>query len=905
MSVTAQDLLKEIEEKNRLPSAQQLLADIEGTQPQVQPAQIGGLDVNTSPIQLPPDTTTTFGAAPSAFQGPTGGPPASLGQATPQTTATIQGASLTDRALAARGVDTTTGLQDFELRKALGFSPNQAFTADFLNRKLQAKSGIEEDMVRFNKSGSVEFFQTQNNRWTVLDGSNLSRGDLADLYGPGRPIGAALTGSIAGLLAAGPPGSIVLGATAAFTGELARLLKGRELGVHDLTDAEITEEALQLGAIDAAFGLGGEGILALKRLGKSLLRPTGVGPDEANTVLVNMEKNADVVDDINTVLRRAGSDERFRLTTVEQAEDISGQTLLQTEARSTRMSAGVRAAELKDTESALQAAIRATLKQPTEGPVARSSQAAGPAQAALRQEKHRLEAIADRSLLAAEQESHQVVNKIGKVDREAGGKNINRIVNTHGEVLTGVKNDAWGAYQVSIGQQIKGTPGWTAANALTSNLKVPITPAVTQARKAATAARKQSMLSGKAAGRRAIRPVGNRRTVDLAVLDDDIKEIRDLLRRGDPGFSSNKLRRDLKVLVDLRNDFLANTNPGALRLLERAEQASAAQKTFLNESIFARILKQDFEGKFILDDVATFKAVWGDRSGAAMRELIVIAKKHPGGFVALQEVGEKIYRTAATPRGSNILSKDLHDKFIAQNEDILKQLYPDPRFLRFGKLAESVARNSRRVDRVRSALAKSPLARLGGVHPENMAKAALSETTSVAHVQSTMRVVTAAGKDSVASFQDAMGRHIFNGIAPDGKLSTSALAKLLNNNGEKLTLIYGDRFVKDLGLMLKGLRLARQKVSGVELKKQTLWGMLARGVGISPPLSTRGRLQTFGEFARQDSALRAIHRALRDPDILRSIVANGERDIRHKNVMAVLSQVGGVALIVDDRILEE
>ena len=101
-----------------------------------------------------------------------------------------------------------------------------------------------------------------------------------------------------------------------------------------------------------------------------------------------------------------------------------------------------------------------------------------------------------------------------------------------------------------------------------------------------------------------------------------------------------------------------------------------------------------------------------------------------------------------------------------------------------------------------------------------------------------------------------------------------------------------------------GARIDRSRigepVSGVALEKTHLLGRFLRATPVAPPLSQRGRFQTFVQMVRWDASNRALVAGLRDPTVLRAIIYNAERDITDKNVIRILTQTGATGLAIGD-----
>ena len=876
------------------------------------PTSIGNLAVDTSPVELPPARTQSFGGT----------------TLVPEFDVKI-GPSKNEISDAARGVDVRNELRDFGLRKALGFSPNQAFSADFLARKLAEKTGLPaEQVVRFNPRGEIEFFNPETRRFTPVDSKVATLADLADLYGPATTITPALALSIVGLVG-GAPGSILAGGLGAWLGEIARLEHGRSLGVHDLSVEETLTRAAKIAAFDVAAGTAGQLIVQLRTLYKAIRSPTGFSAKEAGNILSEVGKNQEIIDRINGILNRSASRNKFKLDPVADAEDALGLERRQAASKSTDESMAQRASDLKANNSALDDFARDRLGiQDLEADLITNQGAervARPVQAELLAKRRSIQAVADNNLAKAEADALGVLEQFKGLDRRAAGKEARATVSAHEDALRTTKNDAWLGYEEAIGQKTPLSEGFSEADRFVSNVQIPITPEIAAAHTAIRRARKLSLLSNKSQGGKALkgtkpttttkidspilgldgRPITSKTVVkknkiDLAVLDDDIKEVRDILRRGDPTFSTRKMRAAKDQLVRLRNNYLRINDPDTLALLEKAEAATAVHSDFINKSVFTRILRTTPNGKFELDDVNVFKAIFQEDSGEAMHQLVKIAAQQPGGKAALQSITLKFYRANVIPEGSTVPTKALHDAFVKRHEQVLGALFDDPKLLRFGELEANIARTSRIAERVQTTLARSPLAKLGGIAPERLGKAVFAEGISQSNIRSTMNVLRIAGPEMTAAFKDSVGRDIYRRITTDGALSTTKLSTLLESHGGKLTEVFGGQFVRDLQILRKGIILNAMTQAGPGVPTQNLMGMLARGL-VTPPLTARGRIQTFVEKYRHQAAMRALNVAVRDPDVLRAIIVNSQRDITNAKVLNILSQIGATSLAVQEQ----
>lgn len=893
------------------------------------PQQVGGIDVDTSPVQLPdPRPPQTFGVE---------------GGIIPPFTTSIDRFSAEQRADAARGVDVKSELKDFNLRKAIGFSPNEAFTADFLATKLAEQTGLPaEKVVKFNERNEIEFFNPQTRRFTPVDSRNFTTSDLADIYGPGTSIGPALVGSIAGGVfgtAVTPGAGTFVGVTAggglgAWLGEITRLQHGKSIGVHNLSNEEIFNAANKVAAFDVAAGTAGQLTVKLRSLYKQIIRPKGFSGEEAEGILKAAGTHQGTVDEINEILQRAGSKRRFKLDPVAEAESPLGLERREAAARVDDVARAQRSAEMKANNSALDEAARVISGiRDLEASIITNEgteAVATPVQRALRVERQRIQAIADKNLLQAEQDAIDSLAPFRlmtskQADKAAGGFEARQMFATHEGVLRETKTNFYNGYQRSIGQAIDGDEGFSEALRFTSGVKVPITRDISVAHNSINKMKKESLITSKGAGPKPLKgpkpttitktdspimgldgkPLTSKtvtkvNTIDLAVLDDDIKTVRNLLRKSDGKFSAQRLKESERLLVRLRNDYLKDNNPDALDLLEKAEKATKIHSDFVSEGAFSAMLKTTATGKYVLDEVDVFRRVFQAESVEPMRELVKIAAKKPGGIAALQATMMKFYKANVIPDGSNVPSRALHDKFVSDHAQQLKMLFKDPSLHSFGRLESNVLRTARIAERVNTTLARSPLGKLAGVFPENMGKKVFTDSISSSNIRSTMNVLEVAGPEMSQAFKDSVGREVYRRVATGGEFNVRALMTLLETNADKLTTVFGGQYVRNLEALGKGVLLNQMTSAGPGTPTSSLIGMFARSL-VTPPLTRRGRFQTFIERYRHDAANRALNAAVRDPDILHSIVVNANKDVRNARIANILSQVGATSLVLEEQ----
>ena len=156
------------------------------------------------------------------------------------------------------------------------------------------------------------------------------------------------------------------------------------------------------------------------------------------------------------------------------------------------------------------------------------------------------------------------------------------------------------------------------------------------------------------------------------------------------------------------------------------------------------------------------------------------------------------------------------------------------------------------------------------------------------------------------SFQESVGQQLYSDFTTDGVLSATKISNVLEKKSGKLVEVFGGQYVRDLQRLVLGLRLNNAGVAGQKLSKTTNLGQALRAV-ITPPLTRRGRAQTFVETVRADAAAAFLNEAIRDPKVLHAVATQIDRDVRSQTVMNLLGQYSALTAITvmdDDDIIQ-
>jgi len=870
------------------------------------PTTVQGMPLDTSPLDPPPERK--FSAV--TREGP-------ISRVIPPNEDLVDAA--------ARGVDYQTGI-DGGLREDIGYSPGDAFTHDYLATKLAEKYGTEKaGLVRQNASGEFEYYNKDLQRYALIDEAGLSTSDLKDMYGPAKTVGLEIAGAIGGAFA-GPWTSVAGGSVGAFMGEYMRLNKGKSLGVHDLSWDEMFDEAAGIAGLSAAAGAGGEvASFALNRL-RLIISPEGFSVEEAERML-SAFRSPELQSEIREI-NRALDGNRYKL---DMASASGHETDLALKDTAMKSDAGFKAdmgAQARDNDDALASYLeRQTGADDIRDPMLPESSGTE-VQAGLRAHRREIEERYANNSAVAKEESDRVLRDLPDLDETAGGKQAREIADAHATTLKNQKTASYKAYEGTIGQK---------KDTLTSNVDVPISSRVVARQKEIDALIDASIIDKQTSGTNALRSsrikpevivdetpiIGvdglparptrifeRGRNVDLAVLDDNIKTLRAGIRRSQKGggpaeFNEQKAMVVVELLSEMRNEYLEKNYPEAFAALTKAELDNTVYKNFVGKSALKSILRT---GDNAIEDITVFKQVFEQNNAAAMRQLVIAADEIPGARAKLQQTMLEFYK-ANYLDDYGVLDRKLHDRFIKRHGNVLRELFPDDnRIATFGQLARRVEVAVKKEQAVVKALDGTVLGRMSrqggkGVAPEDLGQHIFVKGVSNKDIRRVTLIIKAAPNSAALnkSWRESVGSNIFNKITnKDGAIKITELGNLLDDHGQTIIEAMGDRYKRDLELLYKYAVKNQESSGGVALEKTHLLGRFLRATPVSPPLSQRGRFQTFVQQIRWNASNTALVAGLRDPQVLRAIIYNAERDIRDKNVIRILTQTGATGLAIDD-----
>jgi len=814
--------------------------------------------IDAAPFQLPPDRPRII--QPTEFE-----PPIEL---------TPERFSPEEQALAGQGVDITSGSPVG--RFASGFAQNPALQAEDLKGRLAEHFG-QEVQVQMGSQG-LEFINPQNDRRTLVDEVTLSGGDIADLVGPAIPAVLGAAGAVAGPFTA---------AAGAGIGETIRRGVGEGIGVRDETQEQFTKGVAGVAATEGVLTKAGDvGLAAIQRT-RNFLRPPALKPDAAARALSALEADQAIADQI---AKQTGKP--FQPFTGQLSGDP---TLLggQASVLSSPQTAVPIRNQLRQNETTLESFFD-DLNPQASGPntvTGRAVQveARGQTQPRVEAAKTNLaqqtEELERLTAAIPQGQNSAIINELG--EQAAAGR----------AVLKRSEDDAWNLAREQM--------GFNPDTAL-SDIKVPIDGDLAVTLRRLQRESIEAIDPATATGKAALIPEGlTGDSVDLNQMQVHLSSLRRRRRLSQKGeVATDPQGRDIgrieRELVAKRNAFLKETNPELLKAIEEAEGLTAIRAQSFDKGLLSQVLRKE-GGEWQLTDSELIGRVLGSGDKESMEHLVSVLGGHPAGVPTLKRSFLQFYRNEVVRDG--LPDAALHKRFLERHSESVDTLFPKQSQIRqLGEFEKVVTNQIDRFKRFEAAVESSFRGKIQNIAPERIAEDVLSKRFSVKEMSRLMSLAEAAGVKT--QYQNAITDQIRRRfLSPTSGLNLNAMDKFVGGNQERLIAALGGRYVRDMGLLLKGLKTIRTSPGGIgTTRNPTLLGSIVEGVAratVARPLSPTGVSLTRALNFRERAAQRMMAAAISNPDALRAIVLNGQKDIRNKTVARILAAFGGSSLALD------
>ena len=345
--------------------------------------------------------------------------------------------------------------------------------------------------------------------------------------------------------------------------------------------------------------------------------------------------------------------------------------------------------------------------------------------------------------------------------------------------------------------------------------------------------------------------------------------------------------------------------PDLLIAIEDAEELTRIRMERFDKGVVSQLLRKE-QGDWRLTDKELIGRTIGSGDRETIEHLVQSLGNHPAGIPTLQKAMLQVYRNEVIEGG--LPNANAHKRFLARHAETLDVLFPDDNRIRqLGEFERAVQKGIDRFQRFEKAANKSFRGRLQTIAPERIAENVFSRSFTDREVGRLMNLAESAGMKP--QYQAAISDQIRRKFLSMSKgLQLGPLENFVNANKSRLTLTMGGEYVRDMQRLIKGLSLVRRDAGGISSSRTpTLIGALSEGlarVTVARPLSPGGVALTRAFGFRERAAQRLMAEAIADPNVLRAIVAQRDRDITNRQVARLLASVGASSLAVDNTVLQ-
>lgn len=692
-------------------------------------------------------------------------------------------------------------------------------------------------------------------------------GDILGTVG-GGVAGARLTKKPAGVVA----GETVGSGLGTGTGEYLRLYTGKVMGVHDLSNAEMLEQAGITG-LKASAGTAVMGTLMASAKGLSNFFKGGIfTKDEALKHGMNSKEAEAVLEEVNKILGR----KEIKGTLGKLTDDVVVQSK---EAEVRRL--GEHAQKFIDRDLADQKALTEALDVITKPSTA----------------KQQVTEVLERQVGKRVSQAKEVVSEnvtqltkelsnIGKVSKELVGEPTRK-------VLIAKSNAAKNA-QAKVWTDLKEKHGFVEK---TKSFGIPIPRGKGATKLAAISKRRAEtaqLIGVKSAEKKGL--IQKAKLADLedynhnlSVLRADIRAASASRKAGDATVAG--MKEIEQALIEDRRLALMKAGKGKLlKDIESAEKATADYYKTYRRSAIGDLTRKNDKGVFeIRSKEFVDKTLKGTDEEAT--QLLNVIGDHPTLVAQWKEGIADAYKRAAFK--DNKFNREASTKFLRKNSDVLGKFFEADDLAKLektGSLAEKVAKQNDQLKRIiKNADTRFGRGKLKSLDPDNLVKFATNNTGSFAKptgrgVQtafSKIRYVKNITKNHPAaweSFKNEFSTQLRK-EAVDIKtkgINPTSLNKIVNEKAPEIIEIMGKDYFNNLAKINKAVQVLGKK----ELKlvdDETKQGVLAVARAlVAPPLTRRGRALTAGNIFLSKQGHRVIADSLLEPGLIKEVAKMAE-----------------------------
>ena len=349
-------------------------------------------------------------------------------------------------------------------------------------------------------------------------------------------------------------------------------------------------------------------------------------------------------------------------------------------------------------------------------------------------------------------------------------------------------------------------------------------------------------------------------------------------------------------LQSMRNKHLADNDPELLKKIQDAEGITQFRASTYDEGIVGKILAKK-GNNYYLDDKGTLAAVISSRNGESARAYATAIMGNPQAMQGSRNMIYMLYKQATEEDG--VISRKLHDKFMKEYGDTLKPFFRKEDWAnldKLGKLGTVVEKNGARLKELERVFKKNFRGKLQDASPISVAEAVFDKNIRPNDIAKLSTYSKSYGDGLLENYKKEVTRELRKRIQRSGRFNSNAIDDVLRVTGDstgepgKLYKLFGPQFPKDLRNLKKAVKMMETR--GVAIPKEGESYAVKGAKAAMGPLHPKSRLVTFGEFLRLKAGDKIWHNIIQDPDKLRIVMQNFEKDARTRRSVEIMAIIG-------------
>ena len=783
---------------------------------------------------------------------------------------------------------------------SLGYNQKQKELA--IKNSLSKLYGVNVNVRTGPETGKLEYFNPKTESYALVDAPGLDRGDFADLGGDAMIIlpDLAVTFATAGLGKA-----IGGGALAAATGEFVRLKLGQKIyGINqDLTDMQLFQEGLKVGAISLGAGVTGVSIAKVIKGANNIIKGRSFFQIEAGVKALDDPKvlQADTVaSNINKTLEDAGSKSRLKFSLAEALDDPD---LLATQAafENTR-----RLGKLKEFQEFGQNQANALNEyfKLTKSIYGNSTGTAYDTGVVFKEvlEKRNKESL--KNIVKKQEASEALLEKkifnLPDGNSKVTGVQFRSIINDLSTTYKSNAKLAAAELDKASGKTLIDTDKISAALRNLSEKERKSLIEVSKAEGIFKPGVYDSLLSPNSK-----MVLGDARET-MSVISAKIREKEIGLAAGETV--------DVGKLKFLKNAFTEQVKKDAgvdyLNELQKFNDLVIRNKELLNNDIISKLTKIEIGNILKVGDEAIFETTFkkGANNVKEAKEVYEVISKSPEALNAYKNSIFAKYKADVLDPFTKKPSLTKHNAFMKNYKEPLKIFFKNEaefnKISRIGGLQRNIEKTNKVLTQINKEINKSFEGKLFNASPSEIFNR-IYKPGNIGEIRTVKNILVK--NDSVyKKFQRDVLTDLNERITVDGVLNSKAFNNYLNGAGGErgykaaLREVFGKEYVKNLDTLNNALQVIARKppsraAEGVVGNFFT--DLIRAKLG---QFTTEGRIFTAGRRLFTSASNRVIARALLNPTSLKDLLALRQLPKSSKRAMAILAKLGGSIFILPD-----